>query len=315
MPPLGRTEIDYGMQRVSKYNLSLGITSVTEASSVNDHARWLTLQHAQQSGHLQPRVSMMVSFNALSEFEEAGLHFGSGDERLRLGAVKIVLHQATGQLNPSPEELQEMTACAHDAGYQLAVHAVAEEEVETVIRAYEQIGAAGVTQRRHRIEHGSECPPRLLTRLRNLQPVMVTQPPFIYYSGDRYIATVAPERQPNLYRIRSWLDSRLTVAGSSDAPVVPSSPIDGIYAAVTRNTQESQRLLPTEAITVNQALRLYTSNAAYASFDESAKGSMSPGKLADIVILSANPFQTPPQQLRDIKVQVTILGGQVVWRA
>ena len=120
------------------------------------------------------------------------------------------------------------------------------------------ISYSPVAGRRHRIEHCGECPPYLLERLKKLGLVIVTQPPFIYYSGERYLATVPESQLPWLYRIKSPLESGVVVAGSSDAPVVPDNPLVGIYAAVTRQAESGQVLLPEERITVNEALALYT---------------------------------------------------------
>jgi len=103
------------------------------------------------------------------------------------------------------------------------------------------------------------------------------------------------------------------VAGSSDAPVVSNNPMMGIYAAVTRRAESGQALLPEERITADQALALYTINAAYASFEEEIKGSISPGKLADIVVLSDDPTKVSPEKIKDIKVEMTIIGGEVVY--
>jgi predicted amidohydrolase YtcJ len=143
--------------------------------------------------------------------------------------------------------------------------------------------------------------------------VVVTQPPFFYYSGERYLALIPPDRLPWLYRVRSLLDSGLVVAASSDSPVVPNNPLAGIYGAVTRRAASGQELNPGECVSASQALAMYTINAAYASFEEDVKGSITPGKLADLVMLSADPTTVPPEQIKDIKVEMTIIGGQVVW--
>jgi predicted amidohydrolase YtcJ len=124
---------------------------------------------------------------------------------------------------------------------------------------------------------------------------------------------VAASQLPWLYRIKAPLSSGLIVAGSSDAPVVPDNPLVGMYVAVTRKAESGQALLPEEGISVRQALALYTTNAAYASFEEGIKGSIAPGKLADIVVLSADPAQVAPEEIKDIRVEMTILGGEVVW--
>ncbi len=116
-----------------------------------------------------------------------------------------------------------------------------------------------------------------------------------------------------LYRIKSFLKSGLVVAGSSDSPIVPDNPLIGIYAAVTRQAQSGQQILPNECISASQALAMYTINAAYASCEENIKGSITQGKLADMVVLSDDPTKVPPEQIKDIKVEMTIIGGRVVW--
>ena len=155
---------------------------------------------------------------------------------------------------------------------------------------------------RHRIEHCSECPARLVKRLKALNAVVVTQPPFIYYSGERYLATVPSPQIDYLYPFRSLVDAGLVVAGSSDSPVVPENPLAGIYAAVMRKAQSGQPVLPDERVTPMQALAMYTTSAAYAEFQEQEKGVLSPGKLADMVVLSGNPLKVPPEQIKDIRV-------------
>ena len=153
----------------------------------------------------------------------------------------------------------------------------------------------------------------MLERLKKLGVVIVTQPPFLYYSGERYLATVPADRLPWLYRIKSFLDSGLVVAGSSDSPIAPDNPLVGVYAAVTRKAETGQPVLPEERISATQALAMYTINAAYASFEEGSKGSITPGKLADMVVLDADPLRSPLEGIKDIKVEMTVLGGEVVW--
>ena len=122
-----------------------------------------------------------------------------------------------------------------------------------------------------------------------------------------------PFFKPVVYRIKSFLDSGLVVAGSSDSPVVPDNPLVGIYAAVTRRAKSGQEVLLQEAISPRQALAMYTTDAAYASFEENIKGTIAPGRLADMVILSDDPLKSPPELIKDIRVEMTILDGRVVW--
>ncbi len=314
MPPFTGGEIAEGVALADRNLLSCGITSIHEATISNDPARWQTIGEFKKSGRFRSRVSMMAGAPAWTQFGEDGFKPGSGDNQMRLGAVKLMVTKATGELNPPREELNRLALDCHQAGFQLAFHAEEEDVVAAVIESLEYVnGRSAVAGRRHRIEHCSECPPYLLERLKKLGAVIVTHPSTIYYNGERYLATVASNQLPWLYRIRSPLESGLVVAAASDAPVVPVNPLTGIYGAVTRKAESGQVLLPEERISPEQALALYTLNAAYASFEEDIKGSIAPGKLADMVILSDDPTKIPPEQIKDIKVEMTIIGGEVVW--
>ncbi len=314
LPPLSEEELTKGITLANQYYLSYGITSLQEASVTNDLNRWQTLRRLKESSRLKSRVSMMFGIDALSQFQEAGLTPGCGDSQLRLGGVKIMVGETTGQLEPSQLELNQQAVTAHQAGFQLAIHAIEQSTVEAAVTALEYIHRqqSGIGQR-HRIEHCSECPPELLERLAQLQAVIVTQPPFLYYSGERYLATVPASQLPWLYRFRSFIDRGLTAAGSSDCPVVPANPLVGIYAAVTRRAETGQEILPEQSIPASQAIAMYTTNAAYASFEEDVKGSITQGKLADLVLLSGDPTKSPPEEIKDINVEMTIIDGEVVW--
>jgi predicted amidohydrolase YtcJ len=312
VPPLSEDELTRGITLANQHYLAYGITSLQEATASNNLNRWQIFQRFRD--RLKCRLYMMFGFEALGQFLKTGLTFGIGGSQRRLGGVKIMLNETTGKLHPSQPELDQQVASVHQAGFQLAIHAVEESTVAAAITALEyahrQLPQAG---RRHRLEHCAECPPQLLERLVNLQAVIVTQPPFLYYSGERYLAQVPASQLPWLYLIKSPLDSGLTIAASSDSPVVPDNPLVGIYAAVTRKAKSGQQLLPKERISASQALSLYTINAAYASFEESSKGSITPGKLADMVVLSHDPLSSPSEQIKDIKVEMTILDGKLAW--
>jgi predicted amidohydrolase YtcJ len=258
----------------------------------------------------------MTGVDLLNGFREAGLRFRSGDDSLRMGGVKIVLGEATGRLHPTQPNLNEYVLEANRAGYQIAIHAVQPSTVEAAVSALEYAhGRLPRPDLRHRIEHCAESPPHLFERIVKLRPVISMQPPFLYYSGERYLALIPPEQVRWLYRFKSFIDSGLTVAASSDTPVVPNNPLMGIYAAVARTAATGQVIGPEERITARQALGLYTANAAYASFDEGVKGTISAGKLADLVLLSDDPTRAEPEKLREIKVVKTVIGGEVVWES
>ncbi|MFC1918681.1 amidohydrolase [Chloroflexota bacterium] len=316
MPSLSEADLVQGISLANQHYLSQGITSLQDATFVNDFKRWRKFRHFKESGKLKSRLYMMCGVDSMASFQEAGLVSGSGDNHLRMGGVKMVLNEATGQLYPPRAELKRQVLDAHRAGFQVAIHAIQQSTVEAAIAALEhahsQSPQAG---RRHRIEHCSECPPHLLERLKKLRAVVVTQPPFLHYSGERYLVTVPADQLRWLYRIKSFLNAGLVVAGSSDSPIVPDNPLVGMYAAVTRRAEAGQQLLPEECISASQALALYTTSAAYASFEEDIKGSIAPGKLADMVLLSNDPTRVPPEDIKDIKVEMTVIDGEVVWEA
>ncbi|MBI4333798.1 MAG: amidohydrolase [Chloroflexi bacterium] len=377
-PPPDENRLLRGVKLAGERCLSLGITSLQDATAGNDVARWQLFQRIKEKGLLPTRVTMMVGWEALgtpgsrqphpggtgvpacgggqsaiSNLKSTGtrqraatagnLESGAG---LRVGAVKIVLDRTTGRLHPSQAEFEEAVLAAHRAGLQVAIHAIEEDDIEAALTAIEKARVAraslpvraagnlqssicnlqstGTRQRaatagnlqspRHRIEHCSVCPDRLIARIRKAGVVVVTQPGFIHHSGDRYLATVPPQQQPYLYRLGALLRAGVPLAAGSDAPVAPINPLAGVCAAVTRRTKGGQTILPGEAIGVEQALALYTSGAAYSCFEEDYKGTLSPGKLADLVLLDRDPTTVPPEEIGEIKVAMTVIGGRVCWQ-
>jgi predicted amidohydrolase YtcJ len=151
----------------------------------------------------------------------------------------------------------------------------------------------------------------LAKKLARLGIIVVTQPPFIYYSGDRYLCTVSSEKFQHLYPIKTLMENGVAVAGSSDCPIVPPNPLIGIGAAVSRLSKKGAPVLESEGISPLEALKIYTLNAAMAGFEENVRGSITPGKVADMVVLSDDP--TTSAQLSEIKVEKTILGGRIAW--
>ena len=314
VPPLQNGELERGIELVSERLLSLGITSLQDASPHNDARRWQKLQQWQASGRLKPRVSMMLGVEAFSQYREQDFTAQAND-RLRPGAVKIVLDETRGQLNPPQKELNEKVLQIHRAGWQVALHAVEENTIAAAASAVEYaLERLPRADHRHRVEHCSVCPPAMAKRLAALGVVVVTQPAFIYYSGERYLKTVPGEQFKHLYPIATLIRAGIKLAAGSDCPIVPPDPLSGVYAAVSRRAQTGQPLLPEERIPPLAALQMYTGGAAYACFEEAEKGSIAPGRLADLIVLSGDPAEVPPEEIRDLAVVMTIIGGEVVWR-
>ncbi len=316
MPPISSGEIDKGIALANCQYLSWGITSLQEATVVNSMAQWRRFTRFKEENRLQSRVCFMPGIEEMGNFLKAGLTFGHGDHYLRVGGLKVILQEATGRMHPPPEVLDLMLLGAERAGFQVAMHAVQVDMVAAAISALERLREKlPDSGRRHRLEHCAECPPPLVERLRRTGAMVVTQPPFIYYNGERYLGMVPAEKQPWLYRFRTLLDAGIVVAASSDSPIVPANPLDGIHAAVNRRAFSGQELSLAERISPFDALRMYTVNAAFASHEEHVKGSIRAGLLADLVVLSADPTRVPPEEIRNIRVEMTIIGGKIVWPA
>ncbi len=315
MPSILETEMEKAIKLASDHYLSNGITSLQDATVVNDYSRWQRFHQFKGKKILKSRLYYMPGADYLHEFIDIGMSFCSGDSHLKLGHVKISPSETHGdEVHPSQSELNKLVLNIHQAGFRTAIHAIRHETVTAAVNAIEYaLEQIPMDDHRHRIEHCSECPPLLLDRISRLGIMVVTQPPFLYYSGERYLTTVPPDRQPWLYRIKSMMESGIPVSGSSDSPIVDDNPLKGIYAAVNRLANSGQEVVPKEKISVKKALEMYTCNAAYASFEEKDKGSISEGKLADLVLLSDDPTTVPPEQLKDIKVEMTIIGGEIVW--
>jgi predicted amidohydrolase YtcJ len=171
------------------------------------------------------------------------------------------------------------------------------------------------TDLRHRIEHCALCPDSCLEELADLGVTVVTQPAFLWHHGRRYLAEIEPAQQPWLYRVKSLLRRGVPVAGSSDAPVVPPRPLEGVSAAVARQTPDGHVLGPQERVSVAQALWLFTQGAAWACGLASELGSITCGKRADLVVLEADPRRVPAGEIPHLPVRMTIGDGAVLWRA
>jgi predicted amidohydrolase YtcJ len=312
VPPLSDSELERGIKLANQELLSLGVTSIQDASPENDFQRWQMFQRWKDEGSLKCRLSLMLGVEGFNRYQKEGL---SPDLRgIHLGGVKIVLQETTGQLSPSWEELEQIVPRIHQSDLQVAFHAVEETTIEAACSILEQIlRKSPRPDHRHRIEHCSVCRPEIAKRIASLDAVVVTQPAFIYYNGDRYLQTVPESQLKHLYPFATLLQAGVRVAAGSDCPVVPPNPLIGIYAVVSRRAETGEAILPQESVSPLDALCMYTVNAAYASFEEAVKGSITPGKFADLVVLSDDPGKVPTEDVKDLQVEMTIIGGDIVY--
>ncbi|MDP6179826.1 MAG: amidohydrolase family protein, partial [Desulfatiglandales bacterium] len=191
IPPLDNQEMERGIKMANHQLLSLGITSVQDASFRNNLASWENFRRWKEHGMFKPRVSMMLGVECLKEYQGQDFSSHIDENQLRLNGTKIILDETTGQLHPPQLELEEMVLKIHGSGFQVAIHAIEEKAVVSACSAIAYaLKRHPRPDHRHRIEHCSLASPTLSKRLASLGIMVVTQPPFIYYSGDRYLETV-----------------------------------------------------------------------------------------------------------------------------
>lgn len=217
----------------------------------------------------------------------------------------------TGYLHYTLEDLSALCTEASTRGFQIATHAACDEAIGGVLAAYEHLPAGAY---RHRVEHLVSLDAGQARRLANTGAIGVVQPPYVGQLGDEWDAMPTPPRLHSV-PLRLLLDAGVPLAGSSDAPVAPFSPLAGMRAAVTRRTAAGHLHQPEQAITPLEALRLWTTGAALAANRSGELGVLRPGARADLVVLDADPLQTPPERLDTIRVVRTISGGKPVYTA
>jgi predicted amidohydrolase YtcJ len=316
IPALAPAELAKGVQMANQKLISMGITTIQDASSGNDSDNWKCFKSWKKSGLLQPRVNMMLGFQTFEKKGHLGLSTDLNVNQLRFNTVKIILDDTTGRLHPVQTELNRIVHAVHNAGLQVAIHALEENAIEAACLAIKySLDKTPGDDHRHRIEHGSVCPPHLAKQIATLGIMVVTQPSFIHYNGERYLKTVADDRLKHLYPLKTFLNYGISVAGSSDCPIVPPNPLIGIYAAISRMADTGDPVGGEQKISPPEALQMYTQSAARASFEETIKGTITPGKLADLVVLNGDPTRLAPNEMKHLQVEKTIIGGEVVWEA
>lgn len=334
----------------SQQMLKLGVTSITEPGiGAPDHIGQSTVdlagyQLARDRGELGVRATLMPYLTTLRPLQaeavggytpyglDLGLRSGMGDEMLRIGPTKVLsdgsligrsafmcCDYAIGEANRGllqfPEDtLREKLIGAHLAGWQLAVHAIGDGALEVVMDIIaEAQQLAPRPDARHRIEHASVASDRQIQRMAQLGLVPVPQGRFIHELGDGAAAAMGPERQELTYRVRSFLDAGLVIAGSTDAPVVSADPMLNLASLVQRTTLGGAAFTDSEKLTVAQAMHAYSVGSAHAVHEDHYKGKLVPGQLADFAVLSQDLYTIPAEELAATRVEATIVSGDIVY--
>ena len=327
-PPATRADRQAGVKLVSELMTAAGLTSVHDASTSEDD--FVAYQDALAAGESKFRVYAMADRQLFERLKQARIRTGFGDHRLRVGGLKLfcdgscserTMRMSTayegrpdyfGILTMGQQELNEIAEDAHRHGFQVGVHANGDVAIGMVLTAYERM-----LQRdprpdpRPRIEHCTLVNPDLLRRMAALGAIPTPFYTYVHYHGNKW-AAYGPQRLQSMFAHRSFLDHKIRVAGASDYVPGPFEPLMAIQSMVTRKDFEGRVWGEEQRISVDQALRVCTINGAYASFEEQAKGSITPGKLADFVMLEQDPHEVDPDRIKHIRVARTVVGGETV---
>ena len=326
-----RADYREGVKLISKMYAKAGVTSVHDAYGDPDDLR--AYQDARDAGELLTRVYCMIGASALDRFIATGVRTGLGDEWVRVGAVKTTcdgsISERTARLSQpyvgrpddfgilvrNEDQLYAIAKKAHDAGWQIGIHANGDVAIDIVLRIYERLQAeAPRRDPRFRIEHCTVINDDLVRRIARLGVIPNPFSTYVYFHGEK-MREYGAERLNSMFAVRSFLDAGVRVTQTSDYPPGPFEPMMALQSSVTRTDMKGNVWGPKQRITVEEAIRVGTLHGAYASFEEHLKGSLTPGKLADLVVLGRDPFREDPSTLITIPIERTMVGGRWVYES
>ncbi|MDP9203692.1 MAG: amidohydrolase [Gemmatimonadota bacterium] len=324
--------LDRALDAAMAYVAERGVTSVDHMGTWSDLA---VFERAHRAGTLRTRIYASVPLSTWARLRDTLAARGHGDSWLRIGGLKgfvdgsLGSHTAammqpftdapgdSGLLVNTPENLYAWTSAADKTNMQVIVHAIGDRAINVQLNIFERVEREnGSRDRRFRIEHAQHIAPADIARFALLGVIPSMQPYHAIDDGRWAEKVIGPERAKTTYAFRSLRDTGARLAFGSDWFVAPATPLEGIYAAVTRRTLDDKHpegWVPEQKITVEDALRAYTTGGAYASFQEHDLGSLRPGKLADIVIIDRDLTRIPPETIRDAQIEYTIVGGRIVF--
>lgn len=330
------SELKKAVKIASDHFIASGITSIHEAGG-NGPESYRLLQQAVKNKDIRVRIYAMIgalnnSHQFVTKMVQAGVLTGTGDERFKVGPAKLFTDGSStgptiatrkpytsdpthfGILYYSEEEIYQVLGEAHKKGYQITVHAQGDKAIEMYLNCVERaLEESPRKNHRHRIEHAGISSPDLQKRMKKLEMIPIPNPPFPYEFGEIYVEHYG-ERVNHMYAVRDFIDTGIMAAAGSDAPITDFNPLLGIHVAVNRKSQFGKEIGKNQSISVMEAIKLYTWNGAYASFEEEIKGSIEVGKLADLVILNDSILRVNPSQIKDLNVETTIIDGEIVFQ-
>jgi predicted amidohydrolase YtcJ len=340
IPPLSHDQRLRAMRRALEYAASLGVTSVQhmnddESDSFADIGAYGELL---QNGELTTRVYVAPAISDWQNLAKIGIRHAFGSSFLRTGALKGFADGSLGSgtaylFDPYSDEprnsgllrnqmqplsqMRDWMMQADAASLQICTHAIGDRAISMILDLYTEVATAHPgMERRFRIEHAQHMAEKDFARFAQLGVIASVQPYQAIDDGRWAEARIGHDRASRTYAFRTFLNHGVHLAFGTDWDVAPLNPILTIYAAVTRATLDGKNpngWFPEQKLSVAEAVEAYTMGSAFAEFQEKEKGSITPGKLADMVLLSDDIFSIDPAKIRDVKVLKTIVGGKLVW--
>jgi predicted amidohydrolase YtcJ len=338
IPPRSHDERLHAVQRALAHAASLGVTGVQHMMA--EYADIAVYDELRERGELTTRIYAAPLITDFESLAKIGVRRAFGDSYLRIGAVKGFADGSlgsrtayffepfsdtpgnrgllSGEMQP-PAAMRERMLKADSAGIQLCTHAIGDQGISIILDFYtDVVKEHGPADRRFRIEHAQHMAAKDFDRFAQLGVIASMQPYHAIDDGRWAEGRIGHDRASRTYAFRTFLDHGVRLAFGTDWDVAPLNPMLGVYAAVTRATLDGKNpngWFPEQKLTVAEAVEAYTMGSAYAEFQEKEKGSITPGKLADMVIVSEDIFKIDPVKIRDVKVLKTFVGGKMVWDA
>jgi predicted amidohydrolase YtcJ len=326
-----RADHQEGVRLITEMMSKSGVTSVTDA--YGDATYLSAYQDALQADELSMRIYCMITYREIENMIEAGLQTGFGNEWVRLGGMKITLDgsisERTARLSQpymgrpedygiivmDEEEIYPYALEAHLNDWQIGVHANGDVAIDKTLNIYERLQKEHPRKDpRFRLEHCTVINPDLVRRIKALEAIPNPFSTYVYFHGEK-MKEYGAARLENMFALRSFLDAGIKVTQTSDYPPGPFEPMMALQSSVTRTDMSGNLWGPSQRITVEEAIKIGTMHGAYASYEEDIKGSITPGKLADLVVLDKDPHQVDPYEIIDIPIERTMVGGKWVYES
>lgn len=328
------TERDSALARALRYAASLGLTGTSHMfASFADLASYRRLEKA---GELTLRAYVYLPLPSWRDVADTVAATGAGDDWVHIGGLKGFMDGSAGSRTAffaqpysdsagyrglvrfAPADMARWIGAADSVHLQVAVHAIGDSANAIVLGIYDSVSHAhGARDRRFRVEHAQHLRPGDIPRFGQLGVVASMQPYHLVDDGRWIQIRIGPERIRNTYVFRSLLDTHAVLDFGSDWTVATLNPIQGIFAAVTRETSDGKNpggWMPQQKIGVRDALRAYTWGNSYATFTDGHRGTLAPGKWADITVLDKDLFAIPPDSISATRAAMTVVGGKIVYR-